>query len=373
MPIITPPYLNPWFPNTFNFNPGVNLQKWRAALARVKAGTGSGKVVFVGDSTTFGVGTTGSTTVGNMRPLSVPAQFSNRLNNFGINAHWNSFAGSGNTFGSLPTVINNDSRVVAGNSWGLLNNAFQIIGGTYLTASTNTNAFSFTPTTNVDTFTFYYPTAAGFGTIQYDLNGGSATVIPENAATGFHSSTATTTLGSNTINVKWNASTACYFIGIEAFDSTKQWISCVNAGWSGARATQWAASTVAGTIGVFSQDLTVINLGINDWEFGNTVAQYTTAMQTIITACKAVGDVILVSPNPSNPAQAGISNATQLTYINALYSLAAINNVPLVDYFNRVQSYTNANFFGLDFDNVHPNTAGYSDMTQQIFNLLGAP
>jgi lysophospholipase L1-like esterase len=82
--------------------------------------------------------------------------------------------------------------------------------------------------------------------------------------------------------------------------------------------------------------------------------------------------VILVTPNPSNPASYA-SVTTQLGYISVLYQLAAANNIVLIDTYARWGSYTSSNALSLNYDGLHPNGAGYADITRSIMNVIGNP
>ena len=84
-------------PNVFNFNPASNLQKWRRAKGRVRAGVANARIHCVGDSTTFGYGAKriglrcGSQTGGWMAAC-YPQRLTDYLNKGGITATSNSFS-----------------------------------------------------------------------------------------------------------------------------------------------------------------------------------------------------------------------------------------------------------------------------------------
>jgi hypothetical protein len=101
--------------------------------------------------------------------------------------------------------------------------------------------------------------------------------------------------------------------------------------------------------------LTIINLGINDWENAVSTTTFNTNMQAIITAAKLAGDVLLATPNTTNGTA---SIATQATYVAKIQTLATSNSVKLVDLWTNV--------FGgvvqpsLMFNSLHPNVAGFA-------------
>lgn len=362
------------FPNVFNYtSPATQLVKWRKAIANVKTGQGNARIMCVGDSTTFGVGTGSSTSVGDMKPFSYPTQLANRLNAIGINAHANSFAGYGQSSG-LPNNFINDARIVAGNSW--VPHTFPTVGGEYLKASTSTNSLAFTPTVPVDTFKIITPVGA-FGHIGFDINGGTQTNVDETVGpvNGFVETVITGTLGTNTLNIKYISGATVFLVGVEAYDSSKKWVDVYNVGWSGAKSVDLSAATVLSSYPWIAPDLSILNCGINDWNFGVSIATFTTQVQSIITALKAIGDVVLVAPNPSDTnVGAGASVAVQQTFVAALYALASTNNLPLFDLFNRMQgTYALDNAAGYAADNVHLNKNGYADAAQFLANILATP
>lgn len=352
-----------------NRSNAILLPKTRAAFGKVRAGTGSGRILCIGDSTTMGYGNNGGT--GDMKTLSWPTQLSNLLNNKGINAHANSFMGNGGSHGSPSTTLQWDPRLTAGSSWGV---GVGSVGGASFTATTNTNALSFLPTVNVDTFVVYYISNGGLGTLSLDINGGTPVTQSTNAGASIRTKSITGTLGSNKLNIKWSSGSNVYVVGVEAYDSSKNWISVVNAGWDGSNSSDWT-NTVhtydsASGITLLAPDLTIFCLGINDWNTGVTPAAYLANMQIPITKALSVGDVVLMTPNPTNSAT--VATATQQGLLSQMAALAATNNIPLIDTYGRWVSYTAANAAGLSFDNYHPKEAGYADISNNIFNNLMA-
>ncbi len=69
MPVYFPPSSSSStsnFQNILNWNPTSNLTHWRAAKARISGKTGNARILCIGDSTTLGVGASGSLTTGEM-------------------------------------------------------------------------------------------------------------------------------------------------------------------------------------------------------------------------------------------------------------------------------------------------------------------
>lgn len=354
----------------FNLNPSSQLRKYRTAVAKVKSGQANMKLLCLGDSTTFGDGSNNSG-VGDLKTFCYPNQLTAMFNSTGINAHCNSFMG----YGSVTFTNNkdNDPRIVVGSSWTTFGSGSPTLGATLFTASTTTNALSFTPTVNVDTFVIYYITAVGNGVLSLDINGAGGTTQSTNAANGFATVTKTGTLGTNTLNIKYSSGGAVFVLGVEAYDSTKKWIDVINSGWSGAKASDLANNgsffAPLAAYAFLAPDLTIIMDGINDWGAGVSLSTYKTNMQTLITTGKISGDVVLVSPAPSGTAQASI--ATQQGFVDTMAQLSIENNVPFINWWTRMgpQASNTAMYWTANI--LHPNMNGYNDLSQTIFNVIG--
>lgn len=350
------------------------LPRTRRAIARVRSGMGNGRFLCIGDSTVLGVWSAGGLTTGDMKPNAWPTHLANLLNASGVNAHANSFFACGSNTLGAPSNGTNDSRLVVGSSWTAFINQ-PTIGGSYLRASDATNSLSFTPTQNCDTFNVFYPSqaGAGYGKFNVKINAAAAAVVDENAGASFGISVATKTgtLGANTCNITWDSVAPCYITGVEGYDSSKKWISVCNAGRSGAKASDLVTPGILLALPGIAPDLTIISVGINDWCNSVPVSTFSANLQTIITTALAVGDVLLVSPFPSNPGGSGAPLASvQYQYVSALQALAVANSVPLVDVYGRFNAYSTANSLNFMGDDLHPNQSGYADAAQAIFNAI---
>lgn len=358
----------------YNFNPAY-LPKWRKALAQVRAGTGRAKVAMVGDSTTAGWGAgTGANGTDGARVKSAPYRLAEILARRGLNAKSNSFWGDAN-LGYTPYQAY-DPRVVIGASWSRGGATTVAPGGWLLRANTGvTTTTSFTPSDEVDTFDIYYVVNTGNGTFTANIDGGAtlATVDTSVGTPGIYKTTITATKGAHTVNVQRTAGGAFYVVGIDAYDSTARDVAIWNLGAASWASADWAVSTNAwnpapGLTGI-APDLTLINLGINDWkDTPVSVSTYTTNLQTLITAAKAAGDVVLVAPFPSSTARASV--AQQAPFIDAIVSLGETNSCPVLSLTHRFTSWADANTVGYTYDALHPNALGYADVAQALAPLL---
>lgn len=368
-------------PNVLNFSPATTLVKWRKALARVRANVANARVLLIGDSTTFGVGSNGSLTTGNLKAGSYGRYLSDRLNAFGVNSNWDAFFGYGAASAGAPNNASNDSRIVLSGSMGFISND-SCPGGAMFEANAAGN-MAFTPVKQWDTaISWGINLLSGSGSITHDINGAGASIISQAGSQVVVTYTKSTTLGLNVYNYGWSSGGKIFLIGVETFNSAQKSVNIINAGYSGSTSGNWNNTLAPWTPLSFLQnasaapDLTIINLGINDWEASSNSAAYLANMQAIITAAKASGDVILLSPNPSEPTTA--SAARQLDYVNQLYALAASNGVLLIDNFSRWVSYAVSNvsptmYGDVGTDAKHPREIGYSDIAESVFKVIASP
>ena len=376
MPLYNPFSGSAFPPFVYNYSPLV-LPNWRAALGKVKAGATirNAKILMIGDSTTEGAYSNNST-IGDWVKLAPAALLAKMFNNIGISANNNS------CFGFNGNDIAHDSRWVQGTGW--IFDATPMLGGYAIHAGSGSTALTFLPNVNCDTFKCWLLKNTGLATIAVNINGGTNTTVNENTAASFTSQTITNALGANTLNVNWSSGTGnVYFGGVEAYNSAVASVNICNAGWDGSTSTSWNDSSSAwsplNTIASFAPDLTIITLGINDWENSIPLATSQSNLQAIITAAKVVGDVILCSGVPSNPAQ-GVTTATQLTYVSMMQSLAASNGIIFMDIFNRWVNWTVSNNLGFYTtasagvgNNLHPQGAGYADWADFLFSVISNP
>lgn len=342
---------------------GATFPIFSRKLAGVKTGANNCRVVLVGDSTTLGTGA--NATANQCVAFGWPSNAQRYFNKAGVTCQRDTLLGDGDG-----TSAAKDSRVVVGSSWGT-GGAPNSLGGITFTSTTTTNALSFTPTGLVDTFIVYYVVFPGGGTLSVGVDAGS----PSNQSTAGASAVGTKTVtatspGIHTCNIKWVSGGAVFVIGIEAYNSTIKQLQIMNAGWAGAKAFDVSVATQPYnpllTLGTVAPDLTIICIGINDWRAATSTTTFTTNIQSVITEALISGDCALMTPIGSNPADT--AQATQDIYVNILRSLAATNNIPLIDIYDRFLPYS-ANTAVYN-DNLHPNGLGYEIMGKAVFSFL---
>jgi acyl-CoA thioesterase-1 len=161
---------------------------------------------------------------------------------------------------------------------------------------------------------------------------------------------------------------------------TGQPVSVVNAGIGG--------NSTADGLARFDTDVlahrpnyVVLMFGLNDsWiDAGKTasrlsVQQYRENLEQMLTRLKAHGaKVVLMTPNPALPPTFGPErNATLKPYVEAVRSLAAEHDLPLIDVYRHFAELAleTPNLNGLFTDAMHPNPAGQkviAELLQQYF------
>lgn len=234
-------------------------------------------------------------------------------------------------------------------------------GGNGYAMGAATGTLQFAPTKPYDTVDVVLQAGSAGGTVGVQFGSGGAVTQLVGLSSGMKSFTLTKPLGSEPVIFS-------QITGNQAVDSC----TCSNsaaprvmlanmakAGWSsrdwvgvaGSNRTPLLTASNMRPVAVF------INLGINDYSNGISVAEFTSNMQTIINQLKTGSDVILGIPFPSNIT----AYPTQGLYVQAIRDLAAANNLPLVDFARLFVSWEVSNALGRYIDNRHPAAPrGYS-------------
>lgn len=348
-----------------------NLMTWRKAVASVRQGDANATVLCIGDSTTAGYGA-GGTGWSGAKARATPKVLADILTAAGIRAGVASFIGSQNVGDA--NLATYDPRLSFGAGWSEF--AAQLaLGGRLLQNSTTTNPIAFTPAGQFDKIDVWYNTYPGLGSFTVNVDG-SATLatIDQNGGADLKKTTLTTTLGTHTVNLA-RASGLAFIFGVVAYNSAEKEVSILNAGSSGSTSSDLVAAgdpyQYFPAISKIAPALSIINIGVNDWDIGAPVDTYSSNVQSLVTQCKLSGDVVLVVPPPS--ATAAASADTQSQFRAALKSLGAANNVPVVDLSSRWTSQASALAHGFYVDDLHPAGVGYADIASAISSVLKDP
>lgn len=334
------------------------LSIWRTKLSNVFNGAGDARILFIGDSTTWGAYSAAypanATSSGwpalmsRMMPASLPAS---------------------NATATPQAAGTTDSRVTLAGAFTQSNLAAGFAHWCYTVNGAGTLVF--TPRDGViyDSFTIYTQGGQGGGTISATATGGTTTNIVQPYSNNVVKTTVTAGSAgtSNAVTLSWVSGTSVQVIGIEAFSSTTRRIRFSNAGFSGSTSGVWTdANTSLSAIKAWAPDLTIIMLGINDAQSNIPPATYQANIQTIITNAKLSGDVVVMSVVPSDPSLTTVV-ALEKSYAALLPALASANNVPFIDMFSRFNSSFTTSMMT---NTLHPNPAGYADMARFVYSYL---
>lgn len=357
----------------FNFKTS-QFTKTKAAIARVSGGTGRGKIICVGDSTTFGEGsgTGGNGRVGCM-PKSWPAKLAASLTALGIAAvNENKTASSGISTTTV-TITENRNSVKPGfnpaSSGWILSTSTAAGGCLFTNTADTTSVLSYAPTINVSKFELIDLTVSTGGSITYNVDGGSETVLSQAGSSTLRSTIIDCgSLGAHTLNVKRVAGNA-FVVGVRAWDDTAKAFDIWNLGNCVSQTSDWITTANpwsalnAVTTYCADADLVIIDLTINNALLSPTSynTTYPTQMQSIINAAKAGGaDVLLMTGNPSRVDI--IADSVQQQFRQALRTLATTNDLPMIDQYSKYTDWVTLNAMGWMFNANHPNELQYADL-----------
>jgi hypothetical protein len=338
-----------------------NLPKWQKALARVRDNVGDAKIMALGDSQFFGVGSTLWTTFPcTGSPMArMQALFAER--------------GLSSSHGFI--TPGSDQRWTVAGNWTVT--LFGIGSLAAYTSAVSAGTLVCTDTrTTWDRCDVYYMQGPGLGTIACTATGGSTVnAVGANAASTVQKVTcsAATPATSNTISMVPTVA-QCYIVGVDFFLNGVSKIRIGNGGVGTVGVQQHVTPsqfTTWGTVPVctaYAPDLTIIGLGVNDRGASRTTAQFQADMVTLITALKAMGsDVIIAS---EMPAQSAPNSTNEGAYNTAMSELATTYSAPYYAYCERCQSFATYNSGGFAFDGLHQNNLGYWDWAQGIVPQL---
>ena len=344
-----------------------SLPKWRKAMARVRTGQGSAKILCIGDSTT--AGTAPPLTSATAHNRAYPTWLAGILN-ASIPASRGLSIPAAN--GSSDT---NDLWTL-GTGWAKNGQGFAT-NSSYLAGSGATGALVFAePAVNANRFDVYYVTSAGGGTIAVTATGSSAVTQSCNAAIGIGKITvsAAAAATTNTVSIT-NTIGNSWIVGIEPWLSTSpNLVRVANAGEGGSKLVGFwnlaGASGTAGMLTAYAPDLTIISLGINDSTISTTEVAYRAAMTTLLGYVSAAGsDVIVLPPVFQNATTFPTPAALQAQYAAGLKA----RGIPYFDLNERNGGFAGANAAGfMCADATHMEAIGYADLAQFIASGLVA-
>lgn len=357
-----------------------NTRKLLAGIANVMSGTADMEILFISDSifAASGAGTGGVSGYNNARDRSVPALFAKWLAAQGVNVTYESVFGATNTQVTYPAY---NPRVQHGTNWlyggqgfagssGIADPAYTTLGGGFFVSPTGTatSALTYTPTTPVDRFKIGYAVASWAGVLQYQVDGGSWTDVPQNGTAAYAEVTINAgTPAIHTLGLRRKDETgAANFCELDAWDSTRKSVRIHNAAHAGAVAAGTLMTAISpwsplNRIAARYADVTHLNAGANDVRLGFSTTDYQTAIELIMTNRKALGsDFIMHAIPPQDPAQPG-STATedqQAAFVACAKQAAVRKGAVCVDQRAGLGTYAIASAAGQTADYIHYNYIG---------------
>lgn len=361
----------------------------RAMLARVGGGTGRGRIVFKGDSTTIGQGAgRGAGGLNGARRVRPPAKLADTLCASGMRTLDNGYYGSAGCYdaGVAPELYD-DRLTRAVPPWKLAggNDTFRgFAGAGFLSDATGALGYELP---SVDTFdvVFYNsnsyaidltidgaapaavtlagasgsPAAAVEGQIvRLEPGQGFSRIVVKAATVGTHMLRMTTAAGTTAGQGALRSITG-YDGGLSAID-----VLCHAA--CGAQSAEQARTRPDlwgnnDALAFDAPDLTIVNLGLNDGAHGVAPQAYATNLQAIVDHAKLSGDVLLVAPHPA--ADSFASLATQAAMRDAAAAVAADSNVAFLSLFDHFGGTFDAGLAGRMSDGVvHGDAAFYAEI-----------
>jgi len=348
------------------------LSAWSVALSKVIAGIAPATINCIGDSTTMGARSGPGAT--DLRVNSWPVRLAEALNAWrpGLASHASFFGDQG----AGQSIQSADPRIGAlPSGWFHETQSYVSFGGKmWRCGSSSTGKLSFTPGVQWDEVDIYYYGGSGYGTMTLDVGGA---VLATRALTtpGINKLTIGTsdglTLANQTLYVGRDASVVKEFfiVGFECRNSSAPAVNVRMLGVGGSTSAYWADKTSAYSTGyghkAAAADLTIFNLGINDWIQQKTAAEFIPSMNAIradILSVKPAAEFMLIKqPAMDDPI------ADQLVILGAIDELAKQWGCGVLDMRQPwPDTWAACNAMGVMADVHHPNKVGYIDIAQRI-------
>ena len=326
------------------------------------------KLLCVGDSTTFGAGSTGQAS-GDLKDKSYPTILARMLSAFDLPADIQSIYGDGSAVWESNHA--DDRRLHMEGGWRPSADSAEgrSVGGQYFRAA-SAGVLAFSPATPVDTFRVFTIAAAGNGEIGLEV--GDSTAVHSTTSHGSGAVvpiTLRTSRGWQTLRLSWHSGGPVGVTGLRPSNSTLAGIEIGNAGWSGSTSADWAiaahAWSPARSLHCYQADLTLVSLGLNDIQVGIAPEAFAGNLEAIVSDASRSGDVALVTFPPMAESVAPL--VVQRRYVEAIEGVAARAGSQVIDVWSRFGSHEATSPLGYYADGIHPQARGYEAMAKVIF------
>lgn len=302
-----------------------DLPVWSAAVRTMQAGGREARLLCIGDSVTQGYGAVSGGWTPNARGAAWPDRLAALMGGRGLPASVNAVAGAGAADGATGGYSAYDPRVVLGSGWSI--NALTGMGGKLFSgAASSTGGWVFQPDGPVDRFDLWAVNNTALGVLTVETDGVVRATVSTTKAPGMEVTTVSFPETSGPVTVRWASGGAVFIAGGVAWRSSVKRARVINAGWGGAKIADWTTTDqlylAYGSIPVVGPDVSVICLTINDWNGATAVATYKASLGLLVDRCLTVGDVLLMTGAPSDPAQGKASYAAQTALKDAVFEVA---------------------------------------------------
>lgn len=344
-----------------------DLPVWSAAVRTMQAGGREARLLCIGDSVTQGYGAVSGGWTPNGRASAWPERLAAMMSGRGLPASAASVAGAGAADGASGGYSAYDPQVTMGAGWGV--NALTGMGGKLFSgAASSTGVWSFQPNGPIDRFDLWAVTNTALGVLTVETDGAVRATVNTTKAASMEVTTVAFPETTGPVSVRWASGGAVFIAGGVAWRSDVKRARVINAGWGGARISDWITTDqpyrAYGSIPAAAPDLSVVCLTINDWNAGTAVATYKAGLGTLVDRCLTTGDVLLMTGCPSDPAQGKASYAAQAAVRDAVFEVAATRG--LAAPIDGTALFGGSFAGGLMFDSVHPNAAGQARIAEAV-------
>ncbi len=324
---------------------------WRAAVARVRAGTGRGRVLGLGPSNMRGWGTgIGGNYQMDARRHGWFYKTAGLLAMLGIPAQAEGFMGAGNGTG----ISGGLEAALATGNWTFASTT-NGPGGRSYSRTTATSVIALTPNGSFDTVEVYDQMDTGKGSWQWAFGAAaySASISGAGAA-ALRKTTCSSgaAAAAQTFNINKVGGAIVNIQGWIPYDSAVPALDFVNMGWPSSSYANWttpgtAGYTPLGGLAAMSPDLIIIQMGLQEFLTVASPQLIIDGIVTIAAHARSIGaDVLVVTPFPPNGAG---SASPWAGYVDAFYQAAGLADVPVLDMTTIFKQWNSA----LVYDGVH--------------------
>ena len=357
------------------------MDRWRRACARVDIGLGRATVAIVGDSTSAGCGAGTDGGMVDARKNSWPERMAALLpQRLALPAQTESWFGDSNCSSAQAALFEYDPRISMDRGWSS-EGAIMTFGGKLL-KSAEQGPLSFTPSPPVDRFDVYFAAYPTDGAFNVDVPGSMQVTVQTNQPKSFHRQTVRVRLGVHSLRIAPHGDGPVYIAAMNAMDSTIPAVDICNMGACGATTDFWADSvnpwSPANALTLLAPDLSVIDLGANDFMIHNgasvfTVDEFASRLEAITRVALISGDVVLIG-GPVGQQTSG-RRAVPPAFVQAQYReaarlIATAHGCLWLDFAERWGSWEAANALGYMHDEVHLTALGYAEKARAVVQLL---